>query len=69
MFISSYFKRDFVVRTIPGQQYVAIGALLYAFFSPKDPTRSGGAAILSNAVPHTLEEQPSPDGRELGSMG
>lgn len=56
------------MRTMLGQQYVAIVALLY-IFSAKGPRRSDGAAALSDAIPHTLEEQPSPDGRELGSLG
>lgn len=66
--VSSYFKRDFAIRTIPGQQYVATVALVYVF-SAKNSTRNGGAATLSDAIPHTLEEQPSPHDKELGSLG
>lgn len=56
------------MRAMPGQQYVAIMALLCAS-SAKGPTTSGGAATLSGVIPDTLEEQPSPDDRELGSLG
>lgn len=56
------------MRSMPGQQYVAIMALL-CVSSLKGLTRSGGAAALHDAIPHTLEEQPSPDDRELDSLG
>ena len=43
---------------------------LYCMFAQqKAPKGAVGAAGLSDAVPHTLEEQPSPDGRELGTLG
>lgn len=56
------------MRTMPGQPCVAVVSLLYVF-SAKGPTRSGGAATLSDAIAHTLEEQPSPDDGQLGSLG